>query len=84
MPQPLSQKARQHGQKHRQGLQTQRQQQCRVSPTRRAILSHKQTADMAAKPTMAHTSGPCPAKAGSRSTIATVSSDNPSPMLQTR
>ena len=44
----------------------------RMSPMRRATRSHRNTAGMAASPTSAQAQGPCPASAGSRSTIATM------------
>ena len=44
----------------------------RTSPRRRATLSHKNTPGMAASPTKAQANAPCPASAGSRSTMATV------------
>ena len=43
-----------------------------LSPQRRATKSHMNTAGIAAMPTSAQASGPWPASAGSRSTIATV------------
>ena len=43
-----------------------------LSPHRRATRSQIKTAGMAAKPTIAQAKAPCPANAGSRSTMATV------------